>query len=174
MSSCLRPNSSTCGRFDIRWTSPDHFTTGASRTRSSTTRDSSSRGFLSFGTVLCLTSREKSVAEEDQDSTRPTCSPIWTGCGILEDEWEGKAAQTWSPSTSLVTWHINDKYTFYDSNEVDAQPYHWDGSPHYHGLHLPPDFTLLTKHSWLGTQTRRRRIVNQLIQILMTRKVRTS
>ena len=39
------------------------------------------------------------------------------------------------PSETLVAWHINDKFTFCDNNEVD-----WDGSPDYHGLHLPPDF----------------------------------
>ena len=44
------------------------------------------------------------------------------------------------PSQTLVAWHINDKFTFCDNNEVEMQPHHWDGSPDYHGLHLPPDF----------------------------------
>eukprot|EP00434_Breviolum_minutum_P022664 symbB.v1.2.020001.t1/scaffold1659.1/size107071/3 len=44
------------------------------------------------------------------------------------------------PSQTLVAWHINDKFTFCDNKEVEMQPHHWDGSPDYHGLHLPPDF----------------------------------
>ena len=39
------------------------------------------------------------------------------------------------PAEALATWHFNDKFTFYDNNEVDHKPHHWDGSPDYDGQH---------------------------------------
>ena len=78
-----------------------------------------------------------------QSPATPTAMPI-EAAGDLGEEQRPAALTAGQdalpPSTAMVTWHINDKYTFYDNNEVDAQPHRWDGSPEYHGLHLPPDF----------------------------------
>ena len=77
-----------------------------------------------------------------QSPATPTAMPL-EAAGDLGEEQRPAALTAGQdalpPSTSLVTWHINDKYTFFDNNEVDTQPYHWDGSPDYHGLHRPPD-----------------------------------
>jgi len=60
----------------------------------------------------------------------------------------------------LATRHANDKLIFYDNNEVDIQPHHWDGSPDYHGLHAPPEIAYKA-NTWLEKEMGIQIIANQ-------------